>query len=179
MKPTIIALTCLLALAYAATTASAVTCTFDIRVKTGEKLGAGTNSRVTLQVSDAGGQTLVIPDLTSWGQMGPGYDYFEFGHLDRFSGTGTCFFPNAPCQMLLYTDGKGFGPGWYVSYVQVTQLVQGSITSKMHTWTVEQWLAVDEPPYALWALRDDCVVPFSAAALHHRPSSSSAGVEAD
>ncbi|GJN03100.1 hypothetical protein PR202_ga20509 [Eleusine coracana subsp. coracana] len=178
MKPPIIALTCLLALAYADTTSSAVTCTFDILVKTGDRPGAGTDSRVTLQVSNAGGQTLLIPDLTSWGDMPPGHYYFDRGNLDRFSGSGTCFFPDAPCMMLLYTDGQGFAPGWYVSYVQVTQLEQGRVRSR-HTWTVDQWLAVDEPPYALSALRDDCVVPFSAAALHHRPLSSSAGVEAD
>jgi hypothetical protein len=170
MKALIIAL----AVAHAAATASAATCTFDIVVKTGERLGAGTDSRVTLQMSGASGRTLVIRSLKSWGQMDAGHDYFERGNLDRFRGTGKCF-RGGPCKMLLSTDGKGERPGWYVSFVRVTQLGVGSVTSKTHTWTVDQWLAIDEAPFKLSALRNDC--GSVAVALPHQPSLS--GVEAD
>ncbi|GJN03097.1 hypothetical protein PR202_ga20506 [Eleusine coracana subsp. coracana] len=145
-------LTCLLALTYAAT---AATCTFDILVKTGDRDDAGTDSRISLQVSGADGRTLVIRSLKAWGQMSADHDYLERGNLDRFRGSGTC--PSGgPCKMLLTSNGAGNKPGWYVSYVQVTQLGQASVSSRTHRWRVEQWLAVDEPPRQLSALRNDC-----------------------
>ncbi|TVU14766.1 hypothetical protein EJB05_38259, partial [Eragrostis curvula] len=69
---------------------------------------------------------------------------------------GPACLSGGPCKMLLTSDGQGHKPGWYVSYVQVTQLGQGSVTSRAHRWRVEQWLAVDEAPRQLSALRNDC-----------------------
>ncbi|MCK1975375.1 hypothetical protein LNK20_22080, partial [Bacillus safensis] len=51
--------------------------------------------------------------------MGPGYDYFERGNLDIFSGRG--YYLGSPvCAMNLTSDGTGSGHGWYVNYVEVT-----------------------------------------------------------
>uniref|UniRef100_A0A0E0B9G0 DUF3615 domain-containing protein n=1 Tax=Oryza glumipatula TaxID=40148 RepID=A0A0E0B9G0_9ORYZ len=49
-------------------------------------------------------------------------------------------------------------PGWYVSYVMVTQLGQGSLPSMTHRWAVDQWLATDEPPHMLTAERKGCSI---------------------
>ncbi|RCV33028.1 hypothetical protein SETIT_7G049800v2 [Setaria italica] len=152
-----IALTCCLLLALVASHAAfaaAAQCTFEIIVKTGGREDAGTDSRVSLQVSAATGRTLTITNLESWGKMPAGHDYFERGHLDRFSGKGRCL-PSEPCKMVLRSDGQGHKPGWYVDYVKVTQL--GSRGSpKQRRWAVDQWLAIDEAPNQLFASRDGC-----------------------
>ncbi|CAL5035029.1 unnamed protein product [Urochloa decumbens] len=142
---------CLLALA--ASHASAAQCTFEIIIKTGGRKNAGTDSRVSLQISAASGPTLEITNLESWGEMSAGHDYFESGNLDRFSVPGKCL-PSEPCKMLLKSDGKGNKPGWYVDYVMVTQL--GSASSKQHLWSVNQWLALDEAPHKLSASSNGC-----------------------
>ncbi|GJN27790.1 hypothetical protein PR202_gb15841 [Eleusine coracana subsp. coracana] len=155
MTKSFIALTCLLALAYAATPAFAATCTFDILVKTGDRNNAGTDSRISLKVSGARGPTLDISSLKAWGGK-KDHDYFERGHLDSFRGTGPCL-SGTPCKMQLTSSGTGNKPGWYVSYVQVTQLAQGSgISSRTRRWDVEQWLAVTAPPRQLTTIRNDC-----------------------
>ncbi|TVU13668.1 hypothetical protein EJB05_37088, partial [Eragrostis curvula] len=136
-------------------------CRFEILVKTGSRRNAGTDARVSLQVSSANGPTLVIPNLESWGEMSAGHNYFEKGDLDRFGGTGPCM-PSEPCDMTIKSDGSGYKPGWYVDYVQVTQLGIGSISSMTHLWNVDQWLATDEEPRLLSARRNGC--GFAAAA---------------
>ncbi|KAG8091447.1 hypothetical protein GUJ93_ZPchr0012g19528 [Zizania palustris] len=138
---------CLLVLA--ASTASAQ-CTFEILVKTGDISDAGTDARVSLMVSSSSDETLQINNLESWGQMSAGHDYFEKGNLDRFRGTGTCM-SSVPCKMTITSDGSGNKPGWYVSYVAVSQLGLGS-----HRWAVDQWLAIDEAPNSLFADRNGC-----------------------
>ncbi|CAN6234590.1 unnamed protein product [Urochloa humidicola] len=153
MKSSLIALTIFCLLALAATHAFAAQCTFEILIKTGGRKNAGTDSRVSLQVSAARGPTLVITNLESWGEMPAGHDYFERGNLDRFSVRGKCM-PSEPCKMLLKSDGKGNKPGWYVDYVMVTQL--GSASSKQHKWSVAQWLALDEAPHKLSASSNGC-----------------------
>lgn len=151
MKSFIIALTgCLLiALAYNADTAAAQ-CTFDIEIKTGDRKNAGTDARVSLAVTGFRGSAVVIPSLKPLGIMGAGHNYFERGNLDRFRGTGPCL-ATRPCKMLLASNGGGNKPGWYVSYVQVTQRLGSSVAT--HKWKVDQWLADKK----LSALRDDCV----------------------
>uniref|UniRef100_A0A0D3HCR1 PLAT domain-containing protein n=1 Tax=Oryza barthii TaxID=65489 RepID=A0A0D3HCR1_9ORYZ len=155
-----IALPCFLFFLAAATTASAQ-CTFEILVKTDGRRNAGTDARVSLQVRAASGPTLTITNLESWGQMAAGHDYFEKGNLDRFRGTGACM-PSEPCNMVLTSDGSGNKPGWYVSYVMVTQLGQGSLLSMTHRWAVDQWLAIDEAPHMLTAERRGCGIGAAA-----------------
>jgi hypothetical protein len=146
----LIALTCLLALAYAA---SAATCSFEILVKTGDRKNAGTDSRISLEVRSKTGPTLSIKSLKAWGGMA-GHNYFERGNLDKFRGTGPCL-PSTPCRMVLTSSGTGSKPGWYVSYVQVTQvrLLAPDVTRR---WDVGQWLS---PPRQLSAIRHDCSFP--------------------
>uniref|UniRef100_A0A0E0EWY3 PLAT domain-containing protein n=1 Tax=Oryza meridionalis TaxID=40149 RepID=A0A0E0EWY3_9ORYZ len=145
----------------AAATATTARCTFEIVVKTDGRRNAGTDARVSLQVRAARGPTLTVTNLESWGQMAAGHDYFEKGNLDRFKGAGDCM-PSEPCNMVLTSDGSGNKPGWYVSYVMVTQLGQGSLPSMTHRWAVDQWLAVDEPPHMLTAERRGCGIGTAA-----------------
>jgi hypothetical protein len=154
MKPFIALTGCLLiTLAYSAGTATAQ-CTFDILVKTGDRQNAGTDSRISLAVSGFRGSAVVIPSLKPLGTMGAGHNYFERGNLDRFRGTGPCL-PTRPCKMLIASNGAGNKPGWFVSYVEVTQRLGSSVAT--HKWKVDQWLADGK----LSALRDHCV--FDAA----------------
>ncbi|TVU14763.1 hypothetical protein EJB05_38256, partial [Eragrostis curvula] len=161
MKSLIISLACLLALqAYAA---SAAQCTFDILVKTGDRKNAGTDARISLQLRGASGRKLEISSLKAWGgKMGAGHDYFERGNLDRFRGTGPCL-TGTPCNLVLSSSGSGNKPGWYVSYVQVTQVGQGSGASTTRRWKLEQWLAVTAAPHELSTVRNDCSFPAATA----------------
>jgi hypothetical protein len=86
--------------------------------------------------------------------MGPGYNYFERGNLDIFSGRGPCL-DGPVCAVNLTSDGSGPHHGWYCNYVEVT-------TTGVHTpcsqqqFTIEQWLATDTSPYQLWTVRNNC-----------------------
>ena len=86
--------------------------------------------------------------------MGTGYNYFERGNLDLFSGRGPCL--NAPiCAMNLTSDGSGPHHGWYCNYVEITTTGAHKDCSQK-LFTVEQWLATDTSPYELTAIRNDC-----------------------
>jgi len=131
-------------------------CQYEIVVKTASIDNAGTDAQITVALSGADGSNkrLEVTDLQSWGRMGENYNYFESGNLDLFGGSGECV-PSGPCRMMLVSDNSGNKPGWYVSYVKVTQIAP-DLSVFSHTFKVDQWLAVDEPPYQLYALRDDC-----------------------
>ncbi|TVU13669.1 hypothetical protein EJB05_37089, partial [Eragrostis curvula] len=144
-------------LAFAAES-SAAQCRYEVVVQTGDRTNAGTDARVSLQVSSANnGSQLFVPNLESWGEMYADHDYFEKGNLDRFGGNGPCM-PYQPLDMVITSDGSGNKPSWYVDYVQVTQLGVGGAPSVMHKWSVNQWLATDMAPHLLNATRNGCGV---------------------
>ncbi|XP_021912367.1 PLAT domain-containing protein 3-like isoform X2 [Carica papaya] len=132
-----------------------VDCVYTVYVRTGSIIKGGTDSIISLTLYDAYGYGVRIPNLEAWGGlMGPGYNYFERGNLDIFSGRGPCL--TAPvCAMNLTSDGSGPHHGWYCNYVEVT-------TTGVHTpcaqkqFTVEQWLARDAAPFELTAIRNEC-----------------------
>ncbi|XP_027076641.1 PLAT domain-containing protein 3-like [Coffea eugenioides] len=130
-------------------------CVYSVYIRTGSILKAGTDSIITLTLYDANGYGIRINNLEAWGGlMGPGYNYFERGNLDIFSGKGPCL-EGPVCAMNLTSDGSGRHHGWYVNYVEVT-------TTGVHKacfqqqFTVEQWLATDTSPYELTAIRNYC-----------------------
>ena len=130
-------------------------CVYSVYIGTGSILKAGTDSIITLTLYDANGYGIRINNLEAWGGlMGPGYNYFERGNLDIFSGKGPCL-EGPVCAMNLTSDGSGRHHGWYVNYVEVT-------TTGVHKacfqqqFTVEQWLATDTSPYELTAIRNYC-----------------------
>ncbi|XP_073279218.1 PLAT domain-containing protein 3-like [Primulina huaijiensis] len=130
-------------------------CVLTVYVRTGSIIKGGTDSIISLTLYDSAGYGYLINNLETWGGlMGEGYNYFERGNLDIFSGRVPCL--NGPvCAMNLTSDGSGSGHGWYVNYVEVT-------TTGVHKdcaqtkFTVEQWLALDTKPYNLTAIRDYC-----------------------
>ncbi|KAJ4890755.1 hypothetical protein Rs2_30503 [Raphanus sativus] len=127
-------------------------CTYTINVKTGTRADSGTDAIIGIVLADKSGDYIEIKDLVSWGgKMPAGHDYFENGNLDIFSGTER-WLPGPVCLMRLNSDNSGYKPGWYVEYVDVTKSKTGSV-SEHQLFTVEQWLAVDEPPYQLYAER--------------------------
>lgn len=86
--------------------------------------------------------------------MGVGYNYFERGNLDIFSGKGPCL-TGPVCEMNVTSDGTGSHHGWYCNYVEVTT-TGAHIPCAQQTFTVEQWLATDTSPYELTAVRNYC-----------------------
>ncbi|CAG7866502.1 unnamed protein product [Brassica rapa] len=137
------------------------TCTYTINIQTGTRADSGTDAIIGIVLADQSEEYIEIKDLpallVSWGgKMPEGHDYFENGNLDIFSGTERCL-PGPVCFMRLNSDNSGYKPGWYVVYVDVTTSKPGSV-SKHQRFTVEQWLAVDEPPNQLYAERSNCPV---------------------
>ncbi|XP_068637917.1 PLAT domain-containing protein 3-like [Aristolochia californica] len=137
------------------TRSAADECVYTVYVRTGSIIKGGTDSTISLTLSDPYGSTVAIPNLETWGGlMEPSHDYFERGNLDIFSGRGSCL--DGPiCYMNLTSDGTGSGHGWYCNYVEVTS-TGPHITCKQQLFTVEQWLATDTSPYVLTAIRDFC-----------------------
>ncbi|XP_078441119.1 PLAT domain-containing protein 3-like [Wolffia australiana] len=139
----------------AATAAPSNECVYTVYVRTGSIWKGGTDSIISAALIDSTGVGVNITNLEEWGGlMGAGYNYFERGNLDIFSGRGPCL-AEAPCYMELYSDGTGPHHGWYCNYVEVT--TTGPHTPcRQQLFTVEQWLATDAPPYELIATRDYC-----------------------
>ncbi|XP_038907223.1 PLAT domain-containing protein 3-like [Benincasa hispida] len=94
-------------------------CVYTFYVKTGSILKGGTDSKISVTISDARGQSVEILDLEAWGLMEQGHDYFERDKVDIFSGRGACV--EAPmCRLNLTSDGSGSHHGWYCDYLEVT-----------------------------------------------------------
>lgn len=130
-------------------------CAYTAYIRTGTVKRAGTHSKISLALYDADGNELEIDNLETWGGiMGQGYNYFEKGNLDIFSGRGQCL--NGPiCKMNLTSDGSGPYAGWYCNYVQV--IVTGDQKPcYQQMFNVEQWLATDVSPYKLTTTRNNC-----------------------
>ncbi|TMW93641.1 hypothetical protein EJD97_011353 [Solanum chilense] len=130
-------------------------CVYSAYIRTGSIIKGGTDSIISLTLYDENGYGIRIKNLEAWGGlMGPGYNYFERGNLDIFSGRGPCL--TAPiCKMNLTSDGTGSGHGWYCNYVEVTVTGVHKQCNQKY-FEVEQWLATDASPYQLTAIRDLC-----------------------
>ena len=126
---------------------------YTITVKTGTVENAGTDSVISLKLSNRNNENLEIKNLEFWGAMEPGHDYYEKGNVDVFTGTAQGF--DSPlCFLQLTSDGSNKWPGWYCEYVNV--VVSGQNVSYKQNFRVQQWLALDESPYTLTTLRDNC-----------------------
>ncbi|XP_074314920.1 PLAT domain-containing protein 3-like [Silene latifolia] len=128
-------------------------CNYVVHLKTGDEDGAGTDARVELKLYDAQGHKVEIHNLWNHGIMESGHDYFERNTLDFFSfKNSTCV---DVCKIELGQNNAGLQSGWYVSYLKVTtHYFDGHCTR--NTFQLNQWLAVDEPPYSLNLKRDLC-----------------------
>ncbi|XP_074309762.1 PLAT domain-containing protein 3-like [Silene latifolia] len=130
-------------------------CVYNIYVKTGSIMKAGTDSKITLELFSKDSNGVRISDIESWGGlMGLNYDYFERDNLDIFSGRGPCL-DDPVCAIKLISDGSGPHHGWYCDYVEIA--TTGShLGCAMEKFEVQQWLASDAPPYELTAVRNNC-----------------------
>ncbi|XP_009800223.1 PLAT domain-containing protein 3 [Nicotiana tabacum] len=130
-------------------------CVYTAYIRTGSIIKAGTDSNISLTLYDADGYGIRIKNLEAWGGlMGPGYNYFERGNLDIFSGRGPCL-TRPICKMNLTSDGSGPHAGWYCNYVEVT--VTGAHKQcNQQLFTVDQWLGTNVSPYELTAVRNNC-----------------------
>ncbi|KAK8673807.1 hypothetical protein V6N13_112118 [Hibiscus sabdariffa] len=130
-------------------------CVYSVYIRTGSIWKGGTDSIIGLRLYDAYGDWVEVRNLEAWGGlMGPGYNYFERGNLDIFSGRGRCL-DGPVCAMNLTSDGSGDHHGWYCNYVEITMTGVHTPCSQVQ-FTVEQWLALDAPPYDLTAIRNYC-----------------------
>ncbi|TVT98250.1 hypothetical protein EJB05_56470, partial [Eragrostis curvula] len=130
-------------------------CVYTIYVQTGSIWKAGTDAVIGLTLRGTDGYGFKIKNLARWGGlMGAGYDYYERGNVDLFSGRAPCL-ASPPCRMNLTSDGSGDHHGWYCKTVEVTTTRQHSNCFKSY-FGVEQWLARDAPPYELYAERSFC-----------------------
>ncbi|XP_068643257.1 PLAT domain-containing protein 3-like [Aristolochia californica] len=141
-------------------------CVYTVYVRTGSIIKGGTDSIISLTLSDYRGSAIEIPNMETWGGlMEPGHNYFERKNLDIFSGRGSCF-DGPVCYMNLTSDGTGSGHGWYCNYVEVTS-TGPHIPCKQQLFTVEQWLATDTSPYNLTAIRNFCYSAKETGDKHH------------
>ncbi|XP_021892088.1 PLAT domain-containing protein 3-like [Carica papaya] len=129
-------------------------CVYNLYIRTGSIFKAGTDSKISVTLGDAQGRSVQIPNIESWGLMGPNYDYFERGNLDIFSGRGPCI-ASPICRLNLTSDGSGPHHGWYCEYLEVTSTGPHKECSQT-IFYVDQWLADDAPPYKLSAILDGC-----------------------
>ncbi|KAM3343615.1 PLAT domain-containing protein 3 [Capsicum galapagoense] len=145
----------LISISVSSISGSELNCVYSVYVQTGQFFGAGTDSKITLSLYDADGYGLRIKSLEAWGGlMGSGYDYFEFGKLDLFTGRGPCL--NGPvCKMNLTSDGTGQHAGWYCNYVEVTSTGEHKRCNQQ-LFTVEKWLGAGEFPDGLTAIKNNC-----------------------
>ncbi|KAI3941020.1 hypothetical protein MKX01_003738 [Papaver californicum] len=142
-------------LSFAILSQSADDCVYTVYTRTGSIIKGGTDSKISLRLYSKYGKYIEIPNLETWGGlMGPGYDYFERGNLDIFSGRGYCL-GSPVCAMNLTSDGTGSGHGWYVNYVEVTT-TGAHISCGQQNFEVEDWLALDRSPYSLTAIKNYC-----------------------
>ncbi|XP_043719545.1 PLAT domain-containing protein 3-like [Telopea speciosissima] len=142
-------------------------CVYTVYVKTGSIVKGGTDSIISLTLYDAEGDFVKISNLKNWGGlMGKGHDYFERGNLDIFSGRGRCL-ATPVCAMKLTSDGIGDHHGWYCNYVKVTS-TGPHIHCTQRLFTVEQWIALDAPPYELTAIRNYCPYDLHSIEKKHR-----------
>ncbi|KAK7358963.1 hypothetical protein VNO77_00906 [Canavalia gladiata] len=130
-------------------------CVYTAYIRTGSVLKGGTDSKIGLKLYDKYGYYIYIKNLEAWGGlMGSGYNYFERGNLDIFSGRAPCL--NGPvCAINVTSDGSGPHHGWYCNYVEVTTTGPHQSCAQ-EQFTVEQWLALDTSPNQLWAVRNYC-----------------------
>ncbi|XP_026437977.1 PLAT domain-containing protein 3-like [Papaver somniferum] len=139
-------------------------CVYIVYTKTGTKLGAGTDSGISLALYDSYGDYIIIQNLKKWGGiMGQKHNYFENGDLDVFSNLGGCL-KGPVCKMTLTSDGKGSGSDWYVEDLQVTT-TGPQIPCAQKVFTIEQWLALDTSPYKLSVTKNLCNNKTSSVSL--------------
>ncbi|XP_028753503.1 PLAT domain-containing protein 3-like [Neltuma alba] len=154
MKSCQLSFLCLALLLAAVSADSDRDCVYTLYVKTGSIIKGGTDAKISVTLSDASGRSVSVPNLRSWGLMGPTHDYFERGNHDIFSGRGPCI-GSPVCRLNLTSDGAGAHHGWFCDYVEVTSTGPHKPCSQSMFY-VDQWLADDAPPFDLTAVIDGC-----------------------
>ncbi|KAA8539780.1 hypothetical protein F0562_026472 [Nyssa sinensis] len=135
---------------------SSYDCVYTLYVQTGLGFKAGTDSKISVVLGDPHGQSVWVPNLKTWGLMGPTHDYYERGNLDIFSGRGPCIDPPL-CRLNLTSDGSGSHHGWYCDFIEITTTGPHKECSQT-IFYVDRWLSNDAPPFQLTAILDGCKV---------------------
>ncbi|KAG2432966.1 hypothetical protein HXX76_008694 [Chlamydomonas incerta] len=110
--------------------------TYSVTVHTSDIKGAGTDANVCLEMFGAKGSS-GVRELTGKGNL------FEQGKSDKF------IFKMADLgdlsELEIWHDGKGFGAGWHLDFVEV----HSSATGKVYYFPCGRWLAEDEDDGAI------------------------------
>ncbi len=105
------------------------TCLYTVITETGNKLGAGTDAKVSVKFYNKSGDAVTFQDLENGED-----DNFERGSTDTFEALeGPCV--SGICRMWLTHDNTGIFPAWYVQSVKVSQ------GRAMKTFRVMQWVS--------------------------------------
>ncbi|XP_031484187.1 PLAT domain-containing protein 3-like [Nymphaea colorata] len=131
-------------------------CVYTVYVQTGSILKGGTDSKISVTISDSSGEEhgVHVANLETWGLMEDGHDYFERGNLDVFSGMGRCL-DRPICYLNLTSDGQGQHSGWFCDYLEVTA-TGPHMGCSQSAFYVRRWLALDAPPYLLSSVINGC-----------------------
>ncbi|XP_050207016.1 PLAT domain-containing protein 2-like [Mercurialis annua] len=112
-------------------------CEYEIYVKTANKVGAGTDSRIGVKLTSLVKDSFEIRDLASWGKKGPRYNYFERNALDHFTHKLPCL--NAEiCSLTLTSDASKFNAPWLCEDFHLS--VNDGDFPYGHHFRVNQWL---------------------------------------
>uniref|UniRef100_A0A8W8HN90 Allene oxide synthase-lipoxygenase protein n=1 Tax=Magallana gigas TaxID=29159 RepID=A0A8W8HN90_MAGGI len=120
--------------------------TYKIKIKTGDRLGAGTNANVEIVLFDGSGKHTKPAKLDNW--FG---DDFERGHVDVFTIKDDTNVPEV-AEIKLRRDTAGLFSDWYVDQVEVMNK-NTKITS---VFPVLRWI---RPNVDLFIARHDTFLP--------------------
>ncbi|KAL1569630.1 PLAT domain-containing protein 3-like [Salvia divinorum] len=141
-------------------------CVYTVYVETGNIPLAGTNSNITLFLSDSTKAQLPIVNLKDWGLMGPAYNYFGHGEVDLFAGKGPCL-GGPVCSIIIVLDGFD---SWYCQSIEITTVGSGKSCSQKK-FEVKKWLDVIKGSAVI--LQDECSGDDDDSVLSNIPSETS------
>jgi hypothetical protein len=121
-------------------------CKYVVTTQTGDEWTAATNSTISIRFENGEGKTAFM--VLTKGNL-------QRGAQDTFSNEENCV-PGV-CKMTLYTDGSGWLPCWYVSWVRVAVTDIGSSqVVQARSWEVNKWLPAHEYSGASSLARNNC-----------------------
>nr|XP_033789545.1 oxygen-regulated protein 1 isoform X2 [Geotrypetes seraphini] len=105
-----------------------------VKVYTGDLRGAGTDANVHITLFGSGSSSKEIQLTKSLEH----HDPFERGKVDTFKIMANCV--GKLERIEIGHDGKGFGSGWFLERVEITDLS----TDETYSFSCKRWLAKDE-----------------------------------
>ncbi|XP_073133660.1 PLAT domain-containing protein 1-like [Henckelia pumila] len=113
-------------------------CEYTLKVQTGSVANAGTDSIISVTLTDVHEDSFEIKDLAQWGTLGSSFDYFEIGKKETFKGRGGC--TGLPvCKISVDSDGSGILPDWFLEDIEV-EVVRPDERPNNEIFNFQQWI---------------------------------------